>query len=363
MMELSLYIIFALIVIIASITPYITRKTESFGVSIPSDYYHHPIPSRFRKHYFSQSFILGIVFTILFLFIEGEMGTDRFVIVYTVGIFMYLILTFFVYYRYHRQMKQLKEKENWKEKKKEVVAVDIQFYKKKKTYSNIWFIIPLIITIATAVWLLIRFEDIPEKIPMQYNLDGEVVNWMEKSVGTILLFPLIQFFLIGLFLFINIVIERSKQQTDPANPKDSIQKNMIFRKRWSLFTIVSSTALVLIFSIPPISFLYPIDSQILFVITMAITISIVIGALLLAVTTGQGGSRIKSVNGGTEEFMNRDDDRYWKLGQFYFNPEDPAVWVEKRFGVGWTVNFARPIAWIILILIVAVPILITILLV
>jgi uncharacterized membrane protein len=43
-----------------------------------------------------------------------------------------------------------------------------------------------------------------------------------------------------------------------------------------------------------------------------------------------------------------DDDRYWKLGAFYYNPEDPSIFVEKRFGIGWTLNFARAVSWFIL---------------
>ncbi|MDO4443020.1 MAG: DUF5808 domain-containing protein [Slackia sp.] len=40
-----------------------------------------------------------------------------------------------------------------------------------------------------------------------------------------------------------------------------------------------------------------------------------------------------------------DDDAHWKLGIFYFNPDDPSIWLPERFGIGWTVNFARPAAW------------------
>jgi uncharacterized membrane protein len=32
---------------------------------------------------------------------------------------------------------------------------------------------------------------------------------------------------------------------------------------------------------------------------------------------------------------------FWKLGIFYFNPENPKVFVPKRIGIGWTLNFAR----------------------
>ncbi|MGL5316378.1 MAG: DUF5808 domain-containing protein, partial [Peptostreptococcaceae bacterium] len=33
-----------------------------------------------------------------------------------------------------------------------------------------------------------------------------------------------------------------------------------------------------------------------------------------------------------------DDDNNWIFGMFYYNPNDPSFFVQKRFGVGWTVN-------------------------
>jgi uncharacterized membrane protein len=52
-------------------------------------------------------------------------------------------------------------------------------------------------------------------------------------------------------------------------------------------------------------------------------------------------------------------DDCWKLGLVYFNPADPAVMVEKRFGVGYTVNFGNRALWwivaggVLLILLIA----------
>jgi uncharacterized membrane protein len=63
--------------------------------------------------------------------------------------------------------------------------------------------------------------------------------------------------------------------------------------------------------------------------------------------------------------VHRDDDRYWKGGLFYYNPDDPAFLIEKRFGVGWTVNFASKGAWVfmgvIVLVIVAIALLPTLL--
>ncbi|MCX6167962.1 MAG: DUF5808 domain-containing protein [Ignavibacteriales bacterium] len=36
-----------------------------------------------------------------------------------------------------------------------------------------------------------------------------------------------------------------------------------------------------------------------------------------------------------------DDRSNWKFGIFYFDSENQKVFVPKRVGIGWTLNFAR----------------------
>ena len=257
-------------------------------------------------------------------------------VIYMVAVFLYMFIGFMIYYHFHKKMKEIKSREKWHERKKEVLSVDISFYQQRLTYSNGWFAIPFVIMLATTFLTYVNYDKFPEKLPMQYSLAGEVTSWADKSIRTLFMFPLMQLFMIGLFLFINIIINRSKQQIDPAYPQESIKQNIVFRRRWSLFTIVCGTIMILLFALPQISFLYPVDPTVMFVISMGIPILIVTGALILTITTGQGGSRVKMAVGKNGEQINRDDDQYWKLGIFYFNPDDPALWVEKRFGSGWT---------------------------
>ena len=47
--------------------------------------------------------------------------------------------------------------------------------------------------------------------------------------------------------------------------------------------------------------------------------------------------------------MDVDEDRYWKGGLIYMNRQDPSVFVEKRFGVGWTMNLANPRGYIVIV--------------
>jgi len=54
--------------------------------------------------------------------------------------------------------------------------------------------------------------------------------------------------------------------------------------------------------------------------------------------------------------MRFDPDNY-KWGIFYFNPKDPRIILPKRnLYMGFTLNFANPIAYLIIILVIAVGI-------
>jgi uncharacterized membrane protein len=47
--------------------------------------------------------------------------------------------------------------------------------------------------------------------------------------------------------------------------------------------------------------------------------------------------------------------KHWRLWIFYYNPDQPRLFVAKRNGPPLTLNFARPMAWAIVGLVLAVP--------
>jgi len=52
---------------------------------------------------------------------------------------------------------------------------------------------------------------------------------------------------------------------------------------------------------------------------------------------------------GLDEVPEPQNDSYWKAGVFYYNPHDPAIFVSKRVGIGYTVNFANKMSWVVLV--------------
>ena len=64
---------------------------------------------------------------------------------------------------------------------------------------------------------------------------------------------------------------------------------------------------------------------------------------------GQGGLRAVTPAARQDVHGDATPDRAWKAGGlFYFNPQDPAIWVEKRVGLGYTLNIGNARAWLLI---------------
>jgi uncharacterized membrane protein len=69
---------------------------------------------------------------------------------------------------------------------------------------------------------------------------------------------------------------------------------------------------------------------------------------------GQGGSNA-TVTAGTAPVGDHTPDACWKWGLVYVNPADPSILVEKRFGIGYTLNFGNRWTWVVLALLLVAP--------
>ena len=65
---------------------------------------------------------------------------------------------------------------------------------------------------------------------------------------------------------------------------------------------------------------------------------------------GQGGQRAVAPAARQEVHGDATPDHAWKVGGLvYFNPHDPAMWVENRVGLGYTLNVGNWRAWLLMI--------------
>lgn len=360
-LALLLIPIFALMTFI----PYWTRKTESFGVSIPEDVFDHQTLKTMRVSYAQMMMIVGIVLLFIYFFVALFFTTDEvmFSIFYSGIIIVYLMISFIIYLRFHKQMKQLKAEQQWTQDKSQQLIIHTKFHDKPLTISHWFYGIPILLSFGMILISIIFYDRFPAEIPLQFDLTGEVTRSAPKSYSTVLGLPITQLVLSFTFLFVNIVIAKAKQQVSASHPDESMQRNIIFRRRWSIFLFITAILITLLFITIQVNIFTPLDQMVMMIMSLVVTFGVIIGAIILSITTGQGGSRISLPSEENPQVIDRDDDQYWKLGQFYFNKDDPTVFLEKRFGIGWTVNWARPAAWLfligIIILAVGLPLLLS----
>ncbi len=341
--------IFLLVGLLYIFMPYLTRKTESFGISVPEEIYHSPRMQKIRKDYTKQASIVVLILFVITLYFSITLTEPMNYNAFIAGLIGLLVALFVLYLRFHFFVKNLKQKEQWTSGKKQVAMVDTLFRKRNLTYSNKYFIIPLVIILISIAFTAINYDLIGDQIPMQYDFEGNPTNFREKSPASVFWPNLMQALMLGLFVFINSIIAKAKQHINPADPEKSIRQNEVFRKKWSGFIIIIGTLMILMFSYTQLTFIYTIPPLTTVWIMMIFTLIVTIGAVYLTITVGQGGSRVKIEDLNASDEIDRDLDQYWKLGQFYVNPDDPAIFIEKRFGIGWTLNLGNKKGWLFLV--------------
>src|SRR5690625_2308475 len=291
--------------------PYLTRKTENFGVSIPEYLHEREDFKRMRKQYSLPILLLNFISVgILALFMK-DLSDKANNILFISLLFAFIILSFLFYLKFHFQMKRIKKREKWTDSVNEVSVIDLKFREQPIVYSNLWFLIPLLIIFGTTIYTFILYEQIPEEIPIHTSISG-VVTYEEKSVGRLLMMPIIQVFTLGIMMAVNYIIKHSKQAVNVQNPERSRMQNILFRRRSSLFIIVLAILITILFSFIQVTFIYPLLLKYENIVIATIIAIIIIYTVVLGITTGQGGSRIRIPGDNEKTRIETDDDKYWK---------------------------------------------------
>lgn len=343
---LTLIIIFLAVTGLYAFTPYYTRRTECFGVSIPENEYFSPLLRTYRKRFAVINVIIGLLlFSAAVVWYVLDAQTS---VIGTFGIFIQTIIGFFVFLHYRRRVTELKNRSKWKNEVISAVSIDLS-NERKDYVSAAWLLLfPIIIAVTVALGFLF-YDKMPVQVPVHYDVNGHVNRYVQKSYSLILFAPLMQILMSVLFTFMYCMIKNRRRRIDPSNEEESRWKQSVFRKSMGRFSVVEGLLTVVLFACLQLSFLNVLNA-----VFCGVAIGVILAVILfytawITIKIGQGGSRVKSKKISTDKLNVKDSDSYWKLGVFYCNPNDPTVFVEKRFGIGYTLNFGRPAAYLVII--------------
>lgn len=354
------FCIFIFIFAYQIIKPKITRKEIYFGVRIPENERNTtPLRKIYNKYLILNTIIFVVVISVvMYIFLNYYASIE-----YAILILLYLLFTLTIYVFCNRKVLKIKQKQCWNTEKKQIVTIDTNFSKEKSTktlVSPCWFLVPVLM-IAITFYVGFKYYDLlPEIVPTNWDFAGEANWYMMKSPKLIYVLPKFQIIALAIFFTSYKIIGWVKQQLNTSNPKQSKERNRTFRYMWSGYMIFTVTMINLFFLYSNLVIFQVVQLSGKSIIIMLFIISIILVAVLicLSIYTGQGGSRLKIKDNevAINRMLDRNDDKYWRFGTFYINKDDPTTFIEKRFGVGWTVNFGRPagvllaIGWVVLIL-------------
>jgi len=210
--------------------------------------------------------------------------------------------------------------------------------------------LPLAVIAASAGYLAAHYADAPARIAIHFDAAGRANGFADKSI--LMYFALVwgQVALEVVLLALAVLIAHARAIPGAAAARfRTLWLRYLYGLRLLVLALFGGIAVVVALSASGT----PTGTEWILPATIVLVAFVLGGAILLAVRTGQGGSRLGPV---AETSTDRSDDRYWKLGAIYVNPHDPSIFVERRFGIGWTINLGNPRGIALMLVLLAVPI-------
>lgn len=344
------------------ITPQLTRKSYLFGVRIPPEMSSDPDAAALRKKYM-RACVIGILFLLAVCILQFIFFEEHTLLATLYMPLLVIPIYALAFVPNWKKAVRLKEERGWS-------VSDVRFADTKSgiTRGNLtaipwlWYIISGLIVIATVILAVYRWPYLPEEIPVHFNAAGEATRYAPPSWGYALIGPIVNAPMLILMAGVNIIFERGKLQIDSDKPNLSFAQHRIYRRRMG--HAIGLMTLLFILGIAPVSLpmLYPGAEWTAALmraytpIMIILTTAAIVPFLIVHIRSGQGGGKIKvnipeepadtqapmlGVPVSANPAKGRGDDKNWILGMFYYNPEDPALFVEDRFGSNIGFNLAR----------------------
>ena len=333
------------------ILPQMTRKSYLFGVKIPLDKHNSPEAAALKRRY------TRICLTLIPLLLLLEAAQYLLFPGKTLLSAMYFPLLLV-------PVQMLAFVPNWREalRLKRELGWDAPDAVYAETASSVtrgnlselpkgWYAASLLIALLSLVITLQRYPLLPDPFPTHMGFNMVPDAWAEKTVLNVLTMPLINAATVALMLLVGISLVKARLQIDPEHPALSFAQHRAYRRMMGHASGFMTLCLALFMAVLHMAFVFPAWqhsslpglSFVLVGLPVVILVAVVIRA-------GQGGCRLKpsvvigeeaSVSGSAPKPSAASDDRHWKLGMFYYNPEDPANIVGDRFGSNIGFNYAR----------------------
>ena len=343
---------------ILAATPWFMKKNECFAVTIPESAQADVRFLAFRKRYaaavLAVTLICAVALGVVSNVVLGKMSSAAdaaslnaiLVAAIVATATIPLIASFALMLHYRKKVKAIKREEGWKAERDEAVAL-IGFEEAPAPPSLAWNVVYVPIVLITLALGLALYPSTPDLVPTHIDFAGNVNQWTPKGTALIAFPLLVEVFMAACFIFSHWMTIRSKKDVDPARPAISAYAYGAFARAECILLLVSGSVLTAVLGIVMILMMTETLSMLVTMVLIIVATLVFVGATIaFSVVYGQSGSRLVKRLEENGDII-ADNDEHWKAGIFYWNKGDASLILPKRFGVGWTMNWARPAAWVI----------------
>lgn len=214
-------------------------------------------------------------------------------------------------------------------------------------------IAPFAILAGAAIFLWSQWERIPPRFPVHWTLSGQPNGWSTRTVAGVFGPLWLGAFCVALLLLFAWAILRWTRRVHAAGP--AAEAELARERRYLLILVFTEYILA---GITTWTALLPLRSEPMRSPSPALPLGLLALLLLVLLFLFVVHRPLEPAPAeGAAPVGDRTQDQYWKAGVFYFNPKDPALLVEKRFGIGYTINFGHWLTWLFLAALALIPLL------
>ena len=214
----------------------------------------------------------------------------------------------------------------------------------------------LAIAIAVAIGVA-EYPHLPDPIATRFDLAGHATATAAKSIWSV--FGALMIAAAVVLLLSGLSVAASRFTVRPVGGDTATQASTRARvQRGVLAALLSQLSFVIALGMSVIVVTQWLagGSSVIGWSAIVLVVLVVVVVITAVVRTRRGLDGVNRRDEPRRSPDAPDDDRHWKGGMIYVNRDDPAVWVPKRFGLGWTLNLGRPagVAIIVLLLLVVI---------
>lgn len=362
------YIVFILIILFTHLIALSTQSLSSrkyfFGVYINEIIIEEDLKVKITKDFkrkLNVSLFLSImVYLILKTIFDLNIGAN--IIICTT---IYLTLFFFILTIEYKKVKYVKDTylanlQLYNNDNKEQVPIrviikedEILAKEKKRIIKKfkVLFGICIILSLVSFVYVLLSYKNMPDTIITHWGAYGKPNGYSKKNILNVFFTSFIDISMVLLFAVIGIGSVAGNTYIDNKNLEVNRKKAVKYLNGIGYSFLTLTLSIQSITSTIPIFMVQEKDMP------MWLTIGSCIIPIFIVVPVIYFYLMLSSIKPKSRNIYTiENDDEKWIYGFIYYNKEDPKLMVEKRLGMGWSINMAHTLGKVITIILVLITV-------